>query len=309
MRARIAMAGAVIAGAVLLAGCSGESASTSGEAVAPADVGAAEMAPDSMVAPEARGADGSVATSGTTTLQRQVVRSGSMSMRADDVATTVVTIRGLTTGAGGFVSAENTSAGGDYAYSSITVQVPAARLDAVIDAISKLGTVDTVDISAQDVTSQAVDLDARITALQASVDRMTDLLAQASDVTDLMTIEAQLSTRQADLDAVKAQRTWLADQVTMSTLAVTVQPVETVEPVETPGFGGGFESGWNALVSAVAVAVTAVGFFLPFLVLLAVIAVPVTIVSVWLVRRHQRRTVQRAAELRSGDPSPTPSTR
>lgn len=309
MRARIALGAALAAATVLLAGCGGSSDTTSAELVAPADtsmVGGAEMAPEAVGAPEARAEDGSATSS--TAMQRQVVRSGSLSMRADDVAKTVAQVRGLASAAGGFVAAENTYAG-DYAYSSITVQVPAAKLDGVIDAISKLGTIESVDVSAQDVTSQTVDLDARIKALQASVDRMTDLLAQASDVSDLMAIEAQLSQRQAELDALKAQRTWLGDQVAMSTLSVTVQPVSTIEPVDTPGFGGGLESGWAALVSAFAVAVTAVGFLLPFAILVAIVAVPVTIWAVWLVRRHRRQTLARVAELQSSDPTPTATPR
>lgn len=309
MRARVTLAAVLAAGVVLLAACSGTD-SMSSDVVAPADagvMGGAEMAPDMMAAPEARAADGSVTTTttGSTAVQRQVVRSGSLSMHADDVASTVTAIRRLTKGAGGFVSAENTSATADSAYSSITVQVPASRLDGLVEAISALGTVDTVDVSAQDVTSQAVDLDARIRALQASVDRVTALLAEASDISDLMAIEAQLSSRQAELDALKAQRTWLADQVAMSTLTVSIQPVTTVEPVDAPGFGSGLESGWNALVSAIAVGVTAVGFFLPFVVVLLVIAVPLAVLCVWIVRRHRRLTVARAASLQdTGDPGP-----
>lgn len=306
MRARIVLVTALAAATVVLAGCGGSSADTSAEFAAPPGagvVGGAEMGSDGMVAPQAPAADGSTGTTSTTAMQRQVVRSGSLSMRADDVPGTVTAIRGVAAAAGGFVSAENSSAG-DYSFSSITVQVPAAKLDGVVDAISKLGTVESVDVSAQDVTSQTVDLDARIKALQASVDRMTDLLAQASDVPDLMTIEAQLSQRQAELDALKAQRTWLGEQVTMSTLSVTVQPVETVEPVQTPGFGGGLENGWAALVSALGVAVTAVGFLLPFAVVLAIVAVPVTIWAVWIVRRHRRRTIARAAALRVDDGQP-----
>jgi hypothetical protein len=311
MRTRLAAVAALAAGAFLLAGCGGSDTASTTEFAAPGDAGggvSAQIAPDSMGMPEAEArADGSVSSDTTTPMtatNREVVRTGSMSMEAGDVAKAVAQIRALTAAAQGFVSAENTTASDDVAYSSITVQVPAAKLDGFVDKVSALGTVTSLDLTSQDVTSQAVDLDARIKALQTSVDRMTDLLAQASDVSDLMAIESQLSSRQAELDALKAQRTWLSQQVAMSTLSVSVSPVRTVEAVESPGFSNGLENGWAALVSTVGVAVTALGFFLPFLILLAIVGVPVTIWCVWMVRRHKRRTIARAAALRASAPTP-----
>lgn len=293
MRVRTAALVALAATTFLLVGCGGSSTSTTEDFGVAGDVGVAEpgMPPEQMTAPQEAGtvADGSGMATSTTTMQRQVVRSGSMGLQADDVAKTVAQIRSLTAAAQGFISAENSSASGGGAYSSITAQVPAAKLDGFIEAVSKLGTVESIDLSAQDVTSQVVDLDARIKALQTSVDRMTDLMAQASQISDLLTIETQLSQRQAELDALKAQRTWLGDQVAMSTLAITVWPVPTVEPVDAPGFLDGLEQGWAALVSTVLVAATALGFFLPFLVVLAIVAVPIAVLLVWLTRRHRRR--------------------
>ena len=297
MRLRTAALALTAAAVLALSGCAGSDSASTTEFAAPGDVGGAmgePMAPDAMRAPAegpvaADGATSSNTGSSSTVMTREVVRTGTMSLQADDVAATVARVRALTAAAQGFVSAENTSTAGDDAYSTITVQVPAAKLDAFVDSVSTLGTVQSLDLTSQDVTSQAVDLDARIKALQTSVARMTDLLAQASDVSDLMAIEAQLSSRQAELDAMTAQRTWLREQVAMSTLSVSVSEVPTVEAVPSPGFASGLESGWAAFVSAVGVTATAFGFFLPFLLFLLVIAVPVALVCVWLVRRHRRR--------------------
>ena len=99
--------------------------------------------------------------------------------------------------------------------------------------MSALGTVESINVSAQDVTSQTVDLDARIAALTTSVDRLTTLLAQASRMEDLLAIETQLSQRQSEIDSLNQQRTWLADQVAMSSVTITLMPVTA--PITTPG--------------------------------------------------------------------------
>jgi hypothetical protein len=51
-----------------------------------------------------------------------------------------------------------------------------------------------------------------------------------------------------------------------------------------PGFVSGLESGWNALRTVTAGLVTLLGFLLPFLGVLAVLAVPIAVL-IFLLRR------------------------
>ena len=95
-------------------------------------------------------------------------------------------------------------------------------------------------------------IDARIEALQASVDRMLALLAEADDTADLITIESELTARQAELDGLTAQRDWLADQVDYSTLTVELLS-EGIAPDAGPDdFWSGLAAGWEALVGFLA---------------------------------------------------------
>ena len=237
------------------------------------------------------GAPTGVSGTSTSVTDRQVIRTGYMSMRVEDVRRSAAEVRGLATAARGLIVSEDIGASGDSAYATIQAQVPAKDLDRFIEDVSALGTVDSVNLSASDVTGQVVDLDARIDALTTSISRLTQLLAQASRMEDLLAIETQLAQRQSELDALTAQRTYLADQVAMSTLTVTLAPLTETPEIEAPGFLQGLKSGWAAFVSLILVGVTALGFMLPWLILLAIIAVPVAIVAV----RHSRRSRQRTA--------------
>ena len=283
--------------AVLVTGCGGLSGS---DEMAVAPDAAVEMAPGEMeggvaggapapeaMAMEGRAADGSVSTTVVPPTDRQIVRTGSMSMTADDVTATAFTIHSVVAKHQGLMSGEDMSNNGEMTYASITAQIPANNLDAFIAEVSKLGAVQTINVAASDVTAQVVDLDARIKAAQTSVNRMTQLLAQAQRIEDMLAIEAQLSSRQAELDSLTAQRKYLGDQVAMSTISISVAPTPptTTPTVDAPGFWSGLQNGWNAFVSVVLVAVTAIGFFLPFLVVLALIIVPVVI---WAVRQSRR---------------------
>ena len=291
MRTRTAPLVVALAAAFLLAGCSGAASSGSDVAEpgivglgAPVEAGAPAMTGDMAVTDKVAEAPSTVTT------DRQVIRTGYVSMRVDDVAKSAFDVHALVKKRNGVVSNEDTQSTGDATYANITAQIPAADLDAFIADVSALGTVDSINVTAQDVTTQVVDLDARIKALTTSVDRMTQLLAQASRIEDLLAIETQLSQRQAELDSLKAQRTWLGDQVAMSTITVTLSPTTQLTEVDAPGFLSGLQSGWAAFVSLIMVAVTAAGFLLPFLLVLLVIAIPLTIVIVRQSRRHRKPT-------------------
>jgi hypothetical protein len=305
--ARTLLAGAALATMALLTACTTTSGDAAVEGVTSAEMPAAEpgMMADGMAVEG--GAPGVVGdASASVRVDRQIVRTGYLTMRVEDVRASAFEIRGLVTRAGGLISSEDVSASGDSAYATITAQVPADRLDAFVADLSELGTVDSITVTASDVTAQAVDLDARIDALQTSIDRLSELLAEASRIEDLLAIETQLSQRQSELDALTAQRSYLADQVALSTITVSLSPFTEIADVDAPGFLSGLQSGWSALVSVVMVAITALGFFLPFLVIMAIIAIPVTIV---LVRQSRRRQRAHAAAVPPPAPVVSPETR
>lgn len=286
MRARTApLLIAALAAAALLAGCGGSTDAETGVSAGLPDGMSVEGGAPAM--PEEMAVEDKAATAALPA-DRQVIRTGYVSMRVDDVTKAVFDVHSLVRKRNGLISSEDTQSSGESTYSNITAQIPADDLDAFIADISVLGTVDSVNVNAQDVTTQVVDLDARISALRTSVDRMTQLLAQASRIEDLLAIETQLSQRQSELDSLTAQRTWLGDQVAMSTVTISLSPMTQIADVDAPGFLAGLQSGWAAFVSVIMVGITALGFFLPFLLVLLVIAVPVTIVIVRQARRHRR---------------------
>jgi hypothetical protein len=217
---------------------------------------------------------------------REIIRNANMSVRVDDVRASVDDVKSITQQAGGRVSNESVNTTGDALYADITVRVPAEDLDAVIEQVSALGTVLSVNVFAEDVTAQGADLDARIAALQTSVDRLSQLLAAAETTKDLVEIEGELTERQAELDSLVAQREALSELVALSTLSVYLEPSSDAAQWSPPGFLSGLESGWNALRTTIAGLITVAGFALPFLVVAAVVVVPIVVLVVWLNRRR-----------------------
>jgi hypothetical protein len=167
----------------------------------------------------------------------------------------------------------------------LVLRVPAERhLDAV-QALEDLGETVTRTRNAQDVTDEVVDVETRIATQQASIDRLQVLLAEASEISDILAIETELTQRIADLESLKARQQQLAGATELATISVTFAPPQTVVE-EGTGFLAGLRAGWRAFVRAAELAVTALGAALPFVGLLLVLAAPLV---VWLVVRHRRR--------------------
>ena len=162
---------------------------------------------------------------------------------------------------------------GEKGSARLTVRIPSDKLTATLDDLKALGTLQDTSISSQDVTAAAQDLDARITALQTSVDRLLDLMTKATSTADLITIESALSERQANLDALTAQKRSLDGQVELSTISVFLGS-EADAPPETPDtFFSGLIAGWNAFVAVFAGALVVLGVLVPWIALAAIAGV------------------------------------
>ncbi|WP_350349359.1 DUF4349 domain-containing protein [Agromyces sp. G08B096] len=287
---------AIVAGlaALLLAGCTagGQDASTVSVEPAPAQPDLpVEMLPEDSAGGTADGAR--ELTAEASDADRSVITTAWVSITVDDPIATADDAADLATEAGGRIDSRTETPGTDVqpANAQLVLRVPAEDLDGVVDALRELGTVTQVSMNASDVTQQRQDLDARIEALTTSVDRLTELLAQATTTTDLIAIESELTTRQAELDSLTQQRALLVDQVEYSTLSVDLVTEQAAPDPKPDTFWDGVVAGWEALTGFFAGLAVVLGVLLPWLLAAAVIAAVVLVVVLLATRgaRRQRR--------------------
>ena len=242
--------------------------------------------------------------------ERDIITTASATVVVDDIPAAAAMIADAATSRDGYVESMSIGRSGEivpvdpmtglvydstmpYPYTPdgawITVRVPAEGLQSLVDQLSGLGEVTASTINRQDVTEVTLDLEARVEAAQASVDRLTQLMTQAGSLADLIAAESALAERQATLESYQQQLKYYDEQVAMSTLTVTLtEPVETVV-ADPAGFGDGLAAGWNGLVATLNGIVIAIGFLLPWIVVHALAGLIVWGI-VRLVRRSRRAT-------------------
>ncbi|WP_051574836.1 DUF4349 domain-containing protein [Mycobacterium sp. URHB0044] len=206
--------------------------------------------------------------------KRDVVKTASMTITASNTSEAADKAAVLAENADGRVDSrtEDAGSGQGRARTSVVLRVPVAKLDGVVRDLKSLGTVQNAETTSEDVTAQRVDLDARIKALQTSVDRLLGIMSDAKDPEALIAAENALSQRQADLDSLRAQRDQLGDRIDYSTVNVTfvAEQIGGPSPQKYEGFTGQIERGWNGLTSVLSNLVLLFGLMLPWLGALAV---------------------------------------
>lgn len=219
---------------------------------------------------------------------RQVIVTGTVTLTVEHPVDAAVAAAQIVERAGGRIDSRSEIAPDETSEGSaqLTVRIPTEKLTATLESLKQLGEVVRVDQAEQDVTSQAQDLDARITALRTSVDRLITLMASADTTADLISIEAALSERQSNLEALESQQRSLDDQVQMSTFTVYLGSEEDAPVVEPDTFLSGLIAGWNAFVGFFSFLLVAVGVLLPWLALVAV----ALLVTLFVVRRRRKAT-------------------
>jgi hypothetical protein len=207
---------------------------------------------------------------------RDVVKTASMTITVANTSEAADKAAVLVEKADGRVDSRSEDAGSTsgFARTSAVLRVPVAKLDGVVRELKTLGKVETAETKSEDVTAQRVDLDARMKALQTSVDRLLGIMRDAKDPDALINAESALSQRQADLDSLRAQREALGDRIDYSTVDVTfvAEQIGGPAPKQYEGFTGQIERGWDGLVSVLGNLVLLFGLLLPWLGLLVVVA-------------------------------------
>jgi Domain of unknown function (DUF4349) len=159
---------------------------------------------------------------------------------------TVTQLTALAGAYGGFVANSQTQSGASPS-GSVTLQVPVDSFAAVLTRAQALGKPSDLTTKATDVTGQYVDLQARITALQASRQQYLTILAKATTVGDVLAVQEQIDSIQSQIEQLQGQLQLLTSQTSYSTLTVTVGE-GTPPPPPGPLPESGLVRAWHASI-------------------------------------------------------------
>jgi len=295
-----------------LAACSSGAAtlSTVGNAVPAAGSGedtsgyggaqaAASAAPSSAPAPApSGGAQGDVAN---VVDDAKIIRTGTIELEVSDVAKAVTTARDGIRSLGGYISASNTAnTKDDQPTATVTYRIPADKWEQALDLLRGLNGY-TTKVAAEhteavEVTGQVIDLQARISNLQASESALQAIARRAVRVSDVLEVQSQLTSVRGDIEVLSGQLKDLNDRASYATLTADFNlPVVAVELAKKGWDPSAVVDEASASLIDILQGVVSAGiwFGIVWLPVLLTLGVVVGIVA-WVLRRARRLGAPRA---------------
>ena len=204
-----------------------------------------------------------------------IVRHGEATIQVEKLEGAVARIRQTAGQFGGFVGNTSLLAGKEeQKTATLELRVPSAQFDAVVGALNQLGKVETVTVSAEDVSEEYVDLGARLANARRVEARLVEMLAnRTGKLSDVLTVEQQLARVREEAERYEARIRWLEHRASLSSLSVSLH--EKAPLIEPPRGNGpileAFAEAWTRFVAFVAWFIASLGILIPAGAVIAVV--------------------------------------
>ena len=221
-----------------------------------------------------------------------IIKTGTMTLQVAGVDAALAAASQQVAALGGYASASERSGDGEGEFASITFRIPADRWDEALTALRGLAEkVLDERTGTQDVTSQVIDLGARIKNLQATETALQAIMAQATQIKDVLAVQAELTQVREQIERLTAEKGGLEEQASYSTLTVgfQVKPTPVLTAQEDFDPASQVDQASASLVSILqGLATAGIWFAIVWVPILLALAVIVSVV-ILVFRRFQRR--------------------
>ena len=199
-------------------------------------------------------------------ISAMIIRNGTTSIEVDSLDRAVALVRAIASRAGGFVANASAQTGRNQIHSStLELRIPAARFDEVVAGLSPVGRVEGVNISAEDVGEEYVDVAARVANARKLETRLIDLLAnRTGKLVEVLAVERELARVREEIERFEGRLRYLQTRTATSSLAVTLhEPFAIIAAAAHNPFMQAARDAWRNCVSLLAAAIAALGYVLP----------------------------------------------
>lgn len=181
---------------------------------------------------------------------RKLIKTVNMSVETKEFDVLLENLENKVTQLGGYI--ENLESYNGSVYSSykssrnanLTIRIPQHQLNVFLDEVGSISNVLRRSENVQDITLTYVDLESHKKVLETERDRLIELLKQAQELEDILTIESRLTEVRYQLESMEAQLRTYDNRVNYSTVHLSINEVLELTPVveETPWqrISGGF---------------------------------------------------------------------
>ena len=176
---------------------------------------------------------------------RMVIKDAEIELLVRDTDQALTNVTQMAADYGGYIISSQTWYDGDFKYATLRLAIPSTSFETALNNLRILGIqVLRETASGQDVSAEYVDLQTRLTNLEATAARVRAFLDEAKTVEESLQISAQLSELEGQIEQIKGQMRYFEGRTTFSTVTVYLTPerptpIPTPTPTATPGWNPG----------------------------------------------------------------------
>lgn len=231
----------------------------------------------------------------------KIIRTASVSAETKDFEGAVEEIEASVESLGGYVESSEVT-GRNYASqqggygnrrASFSLRIPAEKLDEFLAETGDLVNVISSSTTAEDISSEYYDIEARLAVLRTEREVLEEMLAQSQTIANMITIEERLYDIIYEIESYQTKLKVFDSRVSYSTVTLTLSEVADLTVVaEDNTFGARFKQAvgesWQNFAEFCKEFVIWLVYALPTLIVLGVLATVGSVVIVRVVRKRRR---------------------
>jgi hypothetical protein len=292
--------------AISLAACSAAPAMRSSDG-AGADYVYGEMPAEAPAEPYEGGSSSRVFESQVPNVERVVIKDARMSLVVNEPLESLDRITSMADSMGGYTVNANVyfrtlESGVEVPHASLTVRVPAERLNEALDFIEAESHRPPLNrtVNSQDVTREYIDLKSRQRNLEAAEEQLQAIMQDARRTEDVLNVYSQLVQVREQIEVIKGQIQYFEQAAALSSISLELLANEAVQPLTIAGWepGGVAKTALQSLINSLQFLANAGIIFVLYIIpLLLVLAAPVFVAFLIIkaVIRRNRKTPHAAA--------------
>ena len=242
-------------------------AKRSADAIAVGSVGEREDAP---AAPTASTQEQWFRPTTTEPMDRLILRTGQASIEVDSLERAMARLRQVAQRAGGFVADAAVQSGRNQVpQATLELKVPSNRFDELTEGLQPIGRLEFVNVSAEDVSEEFVDLTARAANGHRLEERLIDLLrTRTGKLQDVLNVERELARVREEIERIEGRLRYLKASAQLSTLSVSLHEPPPIVAAQGRGpIAEAFRAAWRNFVAVLTATIASLGYLVPVLAL------------------------------------------
>lgn len=162
-------------------------------------------------------------TSGAIVEKSMIIKDGSIELLVDDLDSAISEIKDVINSNDGTLVSMNDRGKDSDRLVTITFRIPSEDFEKIVEIIKEKGDeVMNVSISADDITQEYTDLQARLTNLQATEAQLRDIMTRATTITDTLAVQRELTTVRGEIEVLQGQILYYERHTSESTIRVVM---------------------------------------------------------------------------------------